>query len=572
MPLPHLVPSSSHVDVQRTAFTTDAMGRFVCNMWEEATGNGGPAFSAVVIGAGAYGAYLAAKLHQRPAPGRILVLDAGAFLISEHVQNLGQIGLHPANDSTHGTSSGGPKNQVWELPWRGNVNFPGLAYCLGGKSLYWGGWCPRLTPQDLGKWPPETAAYLAANYSDVESETGVFPYADFIYGEFADALWPMLVQSTAATPDIETAMGTSGVEQAPLAVQGSSPVSGLFSFDKYSSLPMLIDAVRRDIGSSNGNDALRRIFVVPRTRAVKLHTDDGVVHGLDVDVDGERKYLPIGPRCNVVLSASAIESTRLALHSFPTALMGRNLMAHTRSDFTVRIRRSAFPQLPAHVQTAAFLVRGAAPTGRFHLQITASTSRNGSDELLFRMVPDMDQLQQHLENTDPDWITITVRGIGETHGDRTSAVPNPSGNWVNLSPWDVDTRGVPRAYVEIKLNNDDAATWAAMDNSALALVQSVAGSTDGIEYHYDGGWRSQPFPLSRPFPEWHRGLGSTFHEAGTLWMGADSSSSVTDPSGRFHHISNAYVCDQSAFPTVGSVNPVLTGLTLAKRLAGQLAL
>lgn len=37
-----------------------------------------------------------------------------------------------------------------------------------------------------------------------------------------------------------------------------------------------------------------------------------------------------------------------------------------------------------------------------------------------------------------------------------------------------------------------------------------------------------------------------------------------------HQVANAYACDQSAFPTVGSVNPVLTGLTLARRLAEQL--
>ncbi|WP_425437564.1 GMC oxidoreductase [Nocardioides gansuensis] len=43
--------------------------------------------------------------------------------------------------------------------------------------------------------------------------------------------------------------------------------------------------------------------------------------------------------------------------------------------------------------------------------------------------------------------------------------------------------------------------------------------------------------------------------------------SVTDPLGRFHHVSNAYCCDQAIFPIVGSVNPVLTGLTLAHRLA-----
>ena len=66
-------------------------------------------------------------------------------------------------------------------------------------------------------------------------------------------------------------------------------------------------------------------------------------------------------------------------------------------------------------------------------------------------------------------------------------------------------------------------------------------------------------------------LGSTYHEGGTLWMGADPTSSVTDPNGRLHHVSNAYCADQSLFVTVGSVNPTLTGLTLARKVAAAVA-
>ena len=54
-------------------------------------------------------------------------------------------------------------------------------------------------------------------------------------------------------------------------------------------------------------------------------------------------------------------------------------------------------------------------------------------------------------------------------------------------------------------------------------------------------------------------------------MGTDPNASVTDVNGRFHHVSNAYACDQSLFPTVGSVNPVLTGLTLARKVAEHIA-
>lgn len=570
MPLPNLIPAGGPVNVQSTAFSIDALGRYLCSTWDEATGSGGAPFSAVVIGAGMYGAYCATKIFRRHPGKRILLLDAGRFLVSEHVQNLARIGLNVPAAISPWSDPGVARELVWGIPWRGNVEFPGLAYCTGGKSIYWGGWCPRLTVGDLQGWPNATAQYLGAHYTDVESETGVVPATDFISGNLLTVLQGEVSAAAATVPNIETGIGVNGVQVAPLAVQGSPPASGLFSFDKYSALPLLIEAVREDVANSGLSDANRRLFLVPLAHAIKLHAASGTVHMLEVDVAGQRKYLQVAPQCAVILAASAIESTRLALHSFPTALMGRNLMAHVRSDFTVRVRRSALPPLPGHVQTAAMLVRGAVPAGRFHLQVTASTHVSGSDELLFRMIPDLDNLNAQLANDDPNWVTITFRAIGEMTGDRSSAVPHTNASWMNLSPHEYDEYGVPRAYVHIQLGGTDFQVWQAMDQAALVLAQAVAKAPGNIEYLYDGGWKSQPFPLDRPFPEWHRGLGTTYHEAGTLWMGDAPANSVTDTIGRFHHISNAYACDQSVFPTVGSVNPVLTGLTLARRLAESL--
>jgi hypothetical protein len=48
--MPKLVPAAEQVQVQDTTFSTDALGRHLCSTWQEATGNGGLAFSAVVIG------------------------------------------------------------------------------------------------------------------------------------------------------------------------------------------------------------------------------------------------------------------------------------------------------------------------------------------------------------------------------------------------------------------------------------------------------------------------------------------------------------------------------------------
>src|SRR5688500_10915533 len=88
-------------DVQETTFSLDAVARFVCNTIDEvqaAQEQGAFAFDAVVIGSGMYGAYTAAKIFERarradlPERPRVLVLEAGPFLISEHFQNLTRMG------------------------------------------------------------------------------------------------------------------------------------------------------------------------------------------------------------------------------------------------------------------------------------------------------------------------------------------------------------------------------------------------------------------------------------------------------------------------------------------------
>src|SRR5712671_7851086 len=90
-----LQETNQPVAVQETTFSVDVMGRFICNTWDEAVNNGGVAFDAVVIGAGMFGAYCAEKIF-RHANLRVLVLEAGPFLVSEHVQNLARIGLNAA--------------------------------------------------------------------------------------------------------------------------------------------------------------------------------------------------------------------------------------------------------------------------------------------------------------------------------------------------------------------------------------------------------------------------------------------------------------------------------------------
>jgi hypothetical protein len=66
-------------------------------------------------------------------------------------------------------------------------------------------------------------------------------------------------------------------------------------------------------------------------------------------------------------------------------------------------------------------------------------------------------------------------------------------------------------------------------------------------------------------------LGTTHHDAGTLRMHDNPAQGVTNDYGRIHDTTNCYVAGPAVFPTVGSPNPMLTGVALARRTADLLA-
>lgn len=558
-----LAETNSVVEVQDTTFAIDVLGRYICNTWEEATLNGGVAFDAVVIGAGMFGAYCAEKIYRLGPNLRVLVLDAGPLLVTEHVQNLARIGLNAAGPKKDPSRSfdvpvvvnaddPGTRERVWGIPMRSVVPIAGLAYCLGGRSLYWGGWAPRLTDADLNNWPKPVATYLQSAthtgdaYERVEKETGVFDKTDYISGALFEALKQKFKNVAGGVASVDA------IEDAPLAVQGAPPASGLFSFDKWSSMPILTDAVREAASRPNWQ---RRLFLVPRAHVTKVQTGNGAVTSIELRVNGQQKTFTVPPTCAVVLASSTIEATRLALESFPRPLMGRNLMAHLRSNTVVRIHRSAIdPTLPKRLETAALFVRGSTPEGRYHLQVTAAAGPGGSEDVMFRMIPDIDLLDQTLAAQQEDWIVITLRGIGEMQGDRNPNSPKQTGqapSWMDLSN-QTDEFGVRRAWVNLVTTQGENTLWNAMDKAALDLANALANN--------------DPTKI-KVLAQTRDGLGTTHHEAGTLWMGSNANDSVTNLDARFHHVRNAYVAGPAIFPTLGSANPSLTALALARRTA-----
>jgi len=598
---------------ESTSFTKDIQGRYLCNDLNEVnawtSAPGGRPFDVIVIGGGTFGAAIAEHIwfRQKTAGGglRTLVIEAGLFTVPEHVQNTGIQGFaDPATPfflNENAPQPEPPRNEVWGLPWKSATAFKGLAYAVGGRSVYWGGWSPRLLDAEMTGWPGPTVADLTTRYfGESSQQIGVDDTNDFIFGELQNALRRRLFDQlgTIATAiplsqlppspvlkpgaDLAQLLGltdTTGLSdddlrnmlklEAPLAVQARPPHAGFFPMNKFSTVPLLMKAARTAVTDAGGDDARKEFMILPGTHVLSLRTTPtGTGTRRVTGVDTSNGFIPLAPGGAAIVALGTIESARLALVSFdgtniPTLpLMGKNLMAHLRSNMVFRVPRAAIPGLSAttnELQAAAFFVKGRVTrangdlVGHFHLQITATGggSTVGSEDELFRKVPDVDFFEQLATSTDTH-VAVAIRGIGEME----SADLNNVGNHPSRVDLDVrtDEYGVRRAFVTLTTTQRDIDLRAAMETTMSDVANLIANG--------------QPMQIIQPLgPD---GLGTTHHETGTLWMGTDATKSVVDDTGRFHHTDNLYAAGPCLFPTIGSPNPMLTGVALARRTGDRI--
>jgi choline dehydrogenase-like flavoprotein len=619
---------------QDTLFTFDVLGRYGCNTLQEAVNSiarpNPRMFDFIIIGGGSFGAVLASHLlnRDRTQAHRILVLEAGPFALPEHVQNL------PGSFAPPGKNNPGT---LWGQPWTSdspmgfNQNFPGLAYCVGGRSVFWGGWSPYLIDSEVSdpSWPgnvrkdlkekvlPRGSANPTESYLDEAArQIGTDTSNDFVFGPLHTAMRKRLfdgISANAPAPGQDVLTGRFGVLndaldlEAPLAVTSASPRAGFFGLNKFNGVQLLLQAARaaqgeaqQAGGTTDDHDAVKRLMLVSNAYVTRLDRSGTTFTGVWARSQGVERRIEVPPGGNVFLALGTIENTRLALNAVPEKnLIGRNLMAHLRSNLTFRIPRAAFgPDLDPtlhpetrELQISALFVKGIHThpidnsKGHYHFQITASgvgeLGKNSEAEL-FQKIPNIDDLDQFKDLTDK-WVVITVRSIGEMVGDKTSADPQ---NRVILGA--PDGNGIPRANVRLETNwsnptdprktdpNDQSRTkendlWKAMQNASLKVAEIFANNGP-IQYlsapNNPGSatWQSTPPAFSACADT----LSSTHHESGTLWMGESPASSVTDEWGRIWETDNLYAVGPALLPTMGSPNPMLSGVALARRLGDHL--
>ncbi|HEX8166228.1 MAG TPA: family 16 glycoside hydrolase [Beijerinckiaceae bacterium] len=567
---------------QYTDFSKDVLGRYICNGLDEALRStsgrpGAKPFDVVIVGGGSFGGALAQHLlySDKFKNHRILVLEAGPFLLAEHAQNLPSIGLVAPGPTT--VDPGVPRAEVWGLPWRTDVpvGFPGLAYCVGGRSLFWGGWSPELLDAEMpaARWPAQVVQDLKTKYfGEAAIQIGVDETNDFIFGDMHRALRDLLFNGLAANkvddaiplnqlPTPRWPTNSSGIEklEAPLAVQGRPPRSGFFPLNKFSSAPLIMRATRQAWLESENDDAKKRVMLVPNCHVTRLETVITQGAGEVVAVETNLGRIQLPPRGVVVIASGTIESTRLALESFGGTigydLIGTNLVSHMRSNYTFRLPRAVVPGLATKdLQASALFVKcrkahADGTVSHFHLQITAAGLKGigtNSEAELYQKIPDIDTID-NFRQADEDSIVMTVRAVGELQAG------NPNSR-VSLGG-ETDENQKRRAFVSINVNPNDAETWVAMDHASDQVKKIFADVAPGT--------------VDIPGPR-RDGLGTTHHEGGTLRMGVAPPESVTTPHGRFHHVVNAYAIGPCLLPTLGSPNPMLSGVGLARRMAEHL--
>jgi Domain of Unknown Function (DUF1080)/GMC oxidoreductase len=654
------------ITTEDTSFTHDILGRYVCNTFDEAKKSG--AFDVIIVGGGTFGLTLAQDLFERSRPSgapnnyRILVLEGGPFTLPEHVQDLpnmavpapGPVQGDPTTllDTPAGPRSVGPGNALpatrqelinaqldkkavfenWGMPWNSTIRFGGLAYCLGGRSLYFGGWSPRYlatemetAPTDAIKstsaWPQTLVDDLNERYFlEAARQIGASTSNDYISGKMHDFFREKLFNLYSTIPKVvpinelpdyvtdaheDQGQGiqyivsgavappyTGFVDSlrldAPLAVQILSR-PGFFPFNKFSSVPLGIAAARRAFGDAkdkSGNTDKRMMIVTNchvkglRTRTYTVASGASVqeVDGIAVrSKDTGDDFLDLSGivqnngnrRPIVVLALGAIESARMALltpgvASAPnSAFVGSNLMVHLRKNaqFTVPIPSGL---TLSDLELTVLLVRCRAKVNgtfvHYHFQISASALPKGSgagasDALLFQSTPDLDNIR-HFEDTAPGEIDVSIRAVGEV-------LPNPQNSvTVPVAPADLDENLVPRATATIiprtaSGNNTDSQVMDLMNQGIDFLAQNLFGASAATGYN--GAANMKP-----------DGLGTTFHESGTLRTGDDPAKSVVNADSQFHFVTNLYSGDAAVLPTCGSANPVMNGVAIRRRLARRL--
>ena len=511
-------------------------------------------YDLIVIGSGPGGASLAHKL--APTGKRILLLERGDYLprspANWDAQTVFVDGAYQADETWYG------KN--------GEAFHPGLHYCVGGNSKVYGAALFRLRERDFGEvqhkdgvspaWPLDYAAF-EPYYAEAERlfhvhgqrgedpheppSSGPFPYPPVAHEPRIEALSASL--RSAGLHPFHLPLGILLDEK-----NGKpTPTSICIRCDAFDGFPCLLNG-KADAQVICVDPALKanpQLSLLTGAYVSTLETDAAgkTVTGVRVTRDGRQECYSADI---VVVACGALSSALLLLRSanarHPDGLangsgqLGRNYMRHQQSILMALMRE---PNETVFQKTLAL-----------------SDYYFGAD--------------------DWDYPLGLIQMCATSHGAQIRGEALPGWlEWMPKMPFEqmarhsmdfwLSSEDLPRAENRIRYDGDRVVLdLREGDQEAhhrlrkkLELMLGKAGAHPLL--------LDRSLYLGKGIP-----IGGTAHQAGTARFGHDPATSVLDLDCKAHQLDNLYLTDASFFPSIGAVNPTLTIIANALRVAERI--
>jgi choline dehydrogenase-like flavoprotein len=496
-------------------------------------------YDVIVIGSGAGGGTVAHALSATPA--RILVLERGDFVPQEN-ENWSPEAVW--KDLRYRST------ERW-LNGDGREFLPDTHYSVGGNTKFWGSVLYRLRREDFdavehadGVSPawPITYETLAPYYDraerlyQVHGETGTDP-TEPPRGPFP---YPP-VEHAPRMAEIVEHLERQGLHPSPLPL---GLRDNCVHCPTCNSFPCKLHA-KSDADVCCVREAVRRPTVTLWTNAFarRLQTDPAgrLVESVEVERNGET--IRVGASI-VVVSCGAVNSAALLLRSASathprglansSGLVGRRYMAHVATMLEGidprRINDTEFQKTVAI--NDYYFKRPDTPFPLGHIQsqgrVAAIMAQQGG----------------------PPWLARIARRVPLSMFER----------WVSHGvDWLVMSEDLPHANNRVTLRDDRIRLQYRPSN--LVAHRMLLKLTKRM---------LRPVGLVFPIPGISLGTSNTTHQCGTLCFGTDPRDSVLDPFCRAHEVRNLFVVDASFFPSSAAVNPGLTIVAQALRVADHI--
>lgn len=488
-------------------------------------------FDVIIIGSGAGGGTIAREL--APSGRRILIVERGDFIPQEE-QNWNPTAVW--KDLRYRTT------ETW-LDAEGQSFVPYTHYCVGGNTKFWGTVLFRLRPEDFKEtkhldgtspaWPIDYDT-LAPFYDraermyDVRGEAGVDP-TEGPRGPFPRPPVP----HARVVGDIVERLRQQGLHPfpLPLGLRDNCVLCNTcnsFPCKIHAKSDAEVCAVR--LATANAN-----VTLWTNAFARRLITDSTGRRIESVEVERNRRVEKVSAPL-VIVSCGAVNSAALLLKSAgnqhsrglanSSGLVGKRYMAHL-----------------------ATMMQGFHP---FRVNDTVFQKTVAINDFYWKGPKSPYPLGQ-------------IQSQGRTHGVMAQTVVPQLPLWA-YDAW--VARGVD---------------WLAMTEDLPKVDNRVTVGNDGrIQLHYEPNNLSAHDRLVKEMKNILRKLGfwivvehshrtkNTTHQCGTLVFGTNPAESVLDIHCKAHDVDNLYVVDASFFPSSAAVNPGLTIVAQAIRVADHL--